>query len=290
LDVAGIAAAGGMRRLRAGFRLTNYGDNCASVKKKCIRCEYMAASTQSRRRRASPPKRTGAQLVHEALRRDIMSLDLAPGAALDEGQLCRQFKVSRTPVREALIRLASEGLAELNPNRGAKVASIEFVDVVDHYEAMDIFMPVACHFAAVRRTPADAERLHELLARFQKAVADKDSSGMVRSNYELHSAIAAACHNRCIERGYRQMLADKLRLAQHGLPGTTYDRGHALADRFTGTARISARLVEAIEQRDAAAAEKLARQLNDFVRSQVIELLSASLGKHVEVRLPDAAR
>jgi DNA-binding GntR family transcriptional regulator len=239
-----------------------------------------------RRRTPAPPRRTGAQLVHEALRRDIMSLDLAPGAALDEGQLCRQFKVSRTPVREALIRLASEGLAELNPNRGAKVASIEFVDVVDHYEAMDIFMPVACHFAAVRRTPADVATLRELLAKFEKAVADKDSSGMIRNNYELHSAIASACHNRCIARGYRQMLADKLRLAQHGLPGTTYDKGHALADRFTGTARISAQLIRAIEQRDPAAAEKLARKLNDFVRSQVVEVLSASLGKRVEVRLP----
>ena len=53
-------------------------------------------------------------------------------------QLCKAYRVSRTPVREALIRLASEDLVELEPNRGAKVASVQFVDVVDHYEAMDI--------------------------------------------------------------------------------------------------------------------------------------------------------
>jgi DNA-binding GntR family transcriptional regulator len=238
------------------------------------------------RDKATAPRRTGAQTVHEALRDSIMSLELAPGASLDEGQLCRQFNVSRTPVREALIRLASEGLAQLNPNRGAKVASIEFVDVVDHYEAMDIFMPVACHFAAVRRTSEDLASIRDLLARFEKSVRSKDSSAMVRNNYELHSAIARACHNRCIERGYRQMLADKLRLAQHGLPGTTFDKGHALSDRFTGTARISAQLVRAIANRDAPKAETVARRLNDFVRSQVIGVLSASLGKRVAVTLP----
>jgi DNA-binding GntR family transcriptional regulator len=231
-------------------------------------------------------RRTGAQMVYEALRRDIMSVGLAPGVALDEGQLCRQFRVSRTPVREALIRLASEGLAELNPNRGARVASIEFADVVDHYEAMDVFMPVACHFAAVRRTPEDVIRLRARLACFERAVAIKDSAGMIDGNYELHSAIASACHNRCIERGYRQMLADKLRLAQHGLPGTTYERGCALADRFTGTAKISAQLVRAIAGGDAGRAERLARKLNQFVRSQIVEVLSDSLGKAITVPLP----
>jgi DNA-binding GntR family transcriptional regulator len=235
---------------------------------------------------AGRARRTGAQAVYEALRGDIMRLALAPGAALDEGQLCRQFKVSRTPVREALIRLASEGLAELNPNRGARVASIDFADVVDHYEAMDVFMPVACHFAAVRRTPQDIARIQELLAQFENAVAKKDSAGMIRSNYELHSAIACACHNRCIERGYRQMLADKLRLAQHGLPGTTFDKGSALADRFTGTVKLSAQLVRALARGNAKRAGELARQLNEFVRSQVVAVLSASLGGRLALPFP----
>lgn len=229
---------------------------------------------------------TDSRKVYEALRRRMMCLDLAPGCALDEGQLCQSFKVSRTPVREALIRLASEGLVELHPNRGARVSPIEFVDVVDHYEAMDVFLPVACHFAAVRRTPPDLARIKAALERLHAAVARMDSSAIIRGNYEFHSAIADACHNRCIERGYRQMLADKQRLAQHGLPGTTYDKGQALADRFRGTARISSELLEAIERRDAPEARRRARMLNDFVRSQVIGVLSASIGRQLEVPLP----
>lgn len=229
---------------------------------------------------------TDAQKVYEALRRKLMRLELPPGSALDEGQICRAFKLSRTPVREALIRLASEGLAELNPNRGARVTSIEFVDVVDHYEAMDVFLPVACHFAAVRRTEKDLSRIRSSLKRLCAAVTRMDSSGIIHGNYDFHAAIASACHNRCIERGYRQMLADKQRLAQHGLPGTTYDKGQALADRFRGTARLSVALAQAIERQDAARAQGVARELNEFVRGQVVGVLSSSLAKQLDLQLP----
>ena len=233
-----------------------------------------------------PAKPTGSKIVYEALRRGIMSIELAPGTALEEGRICRQFSVSRTPVREALIRLASEGLAELQPNRGAKVASLGFADVVDHYEAMDIFMPITCHFAAVRRTREELAKIKSLMAKFADAVKRKDSEGIILHNFELHSAIAAACHNRCVERGYRQMLTDKLRLAQHGLSGTAYDKGRALADRFAGTARISAKLVRAIADGDGHAAERTARALNAFVRSQIICILTGSLAREVMLPAP----
>lgn len=239
--------------------------------------------------RASTPgsaKATGGQVVYMALRRAIMALELMPGTSLDEAQLCRQYKVSRTPVREALIRLSSEGLAELFPNRGARVASLEFVDVVDHYEAMDVFQPVACHFAAVRRTPSDLDAMRQWLRGLLDAVAVHNSAEMIRCNYELHSAIAAACHNRCIERGYRQMLTDKLRLMQHGLPGTAYGKGHALADRFKGTAQISKKLLRAIEEGNGNGAAQIARELNEFVRGQVIACFSPSTAREVALPLP----
>jgi DNA-binding GntR family transcriptional regulator len=237
-----------------------------------------------------PPRPTGAQIVYEALRRDVMALKLAPATSLDEAQLCRQFKVSRTPVREALIRLASEGLAELYPNRGARVASLDFVDVVDHYEAMDLFQPITCHFAAQRRTPGDLEAMKAALAGFLDAIARKDRDQMIRFNYELHAAFAAACHNRCIERGYRQMLADKLRLAQHALPGTSYGKGHALADRLRGAAKFTRSLVRAIEKGDGKAAERIAGELNDYARRQVISELQSSLAPKVTLPRPPANR
>ena len=65
-----------------------------------------------------------------------------------------------------MIRLASEDLVELEPNRGARVSSMQFVDVVDHYEAMDVLQPTICHFAAARRTEHDLAAMKMCLQRF----------------------------------------------------------------------------------------------------------------------------
>ncbi len=244
-----------------------------------------------RRQPAEKPARArpkGSQRVYDALRYDIISLTIAPGSILEETALCRQYKVSRTPVREALIRLSGEGLVDLEPNRGASVATLQFIDVVDHYEAMEIFQPVTCHFAAVRSSPADIKTIKATLAKFCTAVERSDHEGIIRFNYDFHSAIATASHNGCIERGYRQMLVDKLRIAQHGLPSATRHRATALADRFAGTMRISVRLVDAIEQGDASAAEEIARELNEYVRAQVVSRFSVGLGH--QVQLPTAQR
>ncbi len=241
------------------------------------------------RRRAVKPARarlTGSQRIYDALRYAIISLTIEPGSVLEETVLCWQYKVSRTPVREALIRLSSEGLVELQPNRGASVATLQFIDVVDHYEAMEIFQPVTCHFAAVRSAPADVKAIKATFEKFAGAVEREDYEGIIRFNYDLHSAIATASHNRCIERGYRQMLADKLRIAQHGLPSASRHRASALAERFSGTVRISRRLVEAIARGEAQSAERIARELNEYVRAQVVAHFSVGLAHQVQLPTP----
>jgi DNA-binding GntR family transcriptional regulator len=236
--------------------------------------------------RARSAKKTGSQLVYDALRYAIIALEIEPGSVLEETALCRQYKVSRTPVREALIRLSSEGLVELAPNRGARVATLQFIDVVDHYEAMEIFQPITCHFAAVRATPADIKAIKAQLAKFCDAVERADYEGIIRFNYDLHSAIASGSHNGCIARGYRQMLADKLRIAQHGLPSASRNRAAALAERFSGTVRISRRLVEAIARGAAPEAEQIARELNEYVRAQVVAHFSVDLAHQISLPTP----
>lgn len=229
------------------------------------------------------PRPTGAQRVYAALRHAIIVLDIEPGAALEEERLCRQYKVSRTPMREALIRLASEGLVELEPNRGAKVAALQFIDVVDHYEAMDIFQPVIWHFAAARRTKTDLEAIRACLDAFRAAVAREDAGAIVQSNYDVHRAIAAACHNRSLEKAYRQMLVDKLRVAQHAVRGLARGRGHTLATRLAGAFRILEQLVDVIDRGDGTAAERLARDYNDHVRKQIVDILSTSLAGEIDL-------
>ena len=86
-----------------------------------------AQSTKAKPRAAKRTGRgAGSQFVYDALRYAIISLEIEPGSVLEETALCRQYKVSRTPVREGPISwFSSEGLVELAPNRGARVATLQ---------------------------------------------------------------------------------------------------------------------------------------------------------------------
>jgi DNA-binding GntR family transcriptional regulator len=231
---------------------------------------------------------TGAQRVYEALRHAIVTLEVDPGTPLEEERLCKEYKVSRTPMREALIRLASDGLVELEPNRGARVAALQLVDVIDHYEAMDVFQPAIWHFATVRKNDADIATIKRAVRAFRDAITREDAEAIVRSNYEAHCAIGAASHNRSLERAYQQMLIDKLRVAQHAARDLTRDRGRILAARLSGALRILEQLVDVMDRGDARSAQSLARNYNAHVREQIIAILSASLGNQIVLIPPDS--
>lgn len=111
------------------------------------------------------PKGTGAQRVYEAVRESILNLAMRPGADLDENSLVRKFGVARTPVREALIYLASEGLVVLRSNRGARVASLDMNEVPELLEGLELCMHITTRWAAVRRRDEESRscaltRLH----------------------------------------------------------------------------------------------------------------------------------
>ena len=117
-----------------------------------------ATREQYPRGKRGRPRGTGTDTVYQSIRAQILNLTLKPGSDLDENQLVRQFKMSRTPVREALIRLSSEGLIKLMPNIGARVASLTANEVPQLLEALELAQRATTRWAAVRRRPDDLER------------------------------------------------------------------------------------------------------------------------------------
>ena len=101
-----------------------------------------------------------ADALRDQLEQDIVTGALRPGERLDEQSLAARFGVSRTPIREALMQLASAGLVELQPRRGAFVASLSLKEVIERFEVMAA-LEGACGALAARRI-TDAER-RELL-------------------------------------------------------------------------------------------------------------------------------
>lgn len=157
---------------------------------------------------------TGGHRAYETLWRRIVTLEMDPGTDLDETTLVRELGLSRTPVREALIRLASEGLIMLVPNRGASVSPMEFSRVQENLEALDLLQRTATKLAAERRTVADIRDIESRCAAFETAACDGDPARMIETNWEFHTAIGAAARNAYIEKHYKEVLVDGLRIAR----------------------------------------------------------------------------
>jgi DNA-binding GntR family transcriptional regulator len=141
------------------------------------------------------PRGSGSVVVYETLKREILTLDLAPGSVLDEADIARRFGVSRSPVREALIRLTGDRLVLGLRNRSTVVAPIEFLALSSHLEAVRLMYRVTCRLAALRRNTGDIEVLESLQETHDQATRAGDFAAIVRANGAFHLQIARIAGN-----------------------------------------------------------------------------------------------
>jgi DNA-binding GntR family transcriptional regulator len=148
------------------------------------------------------------------LRDIIVEGILAPGARIAERQLCESLGVSRTPLREALKVLASEGLVELLPNRGARVARLDDSDIEDMFQVMGALEALAGSLACTQISEAELAEIaalhYEMLAQYMR----RDLPGYFRLNQAIHAAIVAAARNPILAATY-QSLAARIRRARY---------------------------------------------------------------------------
>jgi DNA-binding GntR family transcriptional regulator len=123
-----------------------------------------------------------------------------------EQQLCARFGVSRTPLREALKVLASEGLLTLLPHRGARVAAISAEEIEELFPIMGAIEALAGELAAERISDAEIERIRDLHARMAEHFARGERAAYARLNEEIHDAIFAAAGNASLAQIYRQLM------------------------------------------------------------------------------------
>lgn len=241
----------------------------------------MARAAQKRRLRRD--KGSGGRFAYETLRRRILSLALPPGQELDENRLVRELGISRTPVREALIRLASEGLVVVLPNRGARVAPMDLPHLQAHLEAFDLMQRTATRLAARRCSPPQLERLETLVGRFEDAVAAGDTEGMIDKNWDFHRAIAEACGNHHIEKAYTDLLNDGLRISRLAMAYECYGSRSAFDGHVKNIVNEHRAIVDAIRRGDADAAEQLARSHANLARKRVLEYLAINFGSDISL-------
>lgn len=169
--------------------------------------------------------RSQKERIYRALRQDILAMVLPPGRVLVESQLAGRFRVSKTPVREALALLEQDGLVEILPRRGVLVTAVTVHDVHEMFELRIALEGAAAQLAAARITPEELERLEALVRQSQALPAGGSSprptdrkvlQRVLEGNREFHLTIARASGNARLVRLVERTLDDMMRLIAIG--------------------------------------------------------------------------
>lgn len=169
--------------------------------------------------------------IRHALERDILTGARPPGSAIDEKALAAQFQASRTPVREALLLLAAQGLVQIEPRAGIRVRKASTAELVATLEALCELEAVLAGLAARRATEAQRLELQQALAAAHACATGGDRRHYGEANAQLHEVIYRASGNPVLVgqvRSVRKTLA-AYRLRSFDKPGrlAVSDREHA---------------------------------------------------------------
>ena len=187
------------------------------------------------------------ELVHHELLQAIRDGRYPSGTRVREAEVADWLKVSRTPVREALRRLQSEGLVVFTPWRGVVVAELDQQQVIELYAMRRVLEGTAARLAAQHAADSEIDGLVDLVARERTAKGDIERLADI--NGRFHRSIYSAAHNRYLLKALNS-LSDSLALLRH----TTY----AVPGRPEAAMAEHQAIVTAIQDRDADAAEAAA--------------------------------
>jgi DNA-binding GntR family transcriptional regulator len=212
------------------------------------------------------PRGTGASSVYESLKTKILNLELKPGTLLDETELSRQYHLSRSPVREALIRLSAEGLVETPRNRTSMVSQLDFSALPAYFDAMQLLYRLSARLAAKNRAKAGVAVLKDIEGALELAHEQVDVLSIVQLNRDFHAAIADMTGNSFIMSWMKGLLDQgqrvfRLYLASFGdrVPLPKLTQHHAM--------------IQAIERGDAAGAERAGKADAQGLIEEVVHAL-----------------
>ena len=194
------------------------------------------------------------QRVYAHLRREILEGSLAPGTELLEVALSEHLGVSRGPVREAIGRLAAEGLVTVRPRRGAVVRSLSKEEFLELYEVREALEQRAVLLAVPRLGPEDLAELSRLNDAMEEYAARDEVEPFFEANAEFHARLFAASGNSVLQDFYRQLL---------GQLGRYRTRSLNLRGNLQRSVAEHAAILRAAKRGDA---ERAARLMGDHIR------------------------
>ena len=186
------------------------------------------------------------QEVAELLRERIFSHELAPGSWIDELKLAEEYGISRTPLREALKVLATEGLVTMKVRRGAYVTEVSDTDLSDVYHLLALLESDAAGVVAEKASQAQIEELQDLHGELEKAVGNRER--FFEINEAFHMRLLEIANNRW----RNQMVADLRKVMKLNRHNSLLKSGRieeSVAEHRAIMAALAARDAEACAQR-----------------------------------------
>jgi DNA-binding GntR family transcriptional regulator len=211
--------------------------------------------------------RTASAAAADLIRQAIIDGRVLPGQRLKEEELAQQLGISRTPIREALLVLQTEGLLEATPNRGATVRSFDPADLEEMYDLRAMLEGHAARRAATRVTDEQLEELRASCDRFARLLEGDDIPALVAENGFFHDTILAAAGSERLSGMVRQVVALPLVYKSY----VWYSPAQASASHH-----YHLQLVKALERGDGARAEIVMREHVFEARDVLVQHMAAA--------------
>lgn len=193
----------------------------------------------------------------------IITLELLPGKALSEQDLMGRLNTGRTPLRDAILRLATEGLVEVLPRQGTFVAGVNVADLRSIMESRLHLEPYAAYLAAKRATPAEWDAMHHLL---QEPILPDDPQ-QYKVDLAFHRTVNLATQNRQMATFLESLQVQTTRFFRHL---------HATRQPLAEIRAEHQQLLHALQLRDAEAASLQARKHIEESQARLMAALSLS--------------
>lgn len=220
---------------------------------------------------AQAPSTISRRYLHDEvvsrLRELIVSGELEPRSRVNEAMLCARFDISRTPLREAIKLLAAEGLLELLPNRGARIAALSPGEIEEVLEVIGALEGAAGELACSRITDAEVEALEVLQEEMEAAWHQQDPVAYFALNKQIHEAIMHASRNAALQSVYATM-SGRIQRARYSASKTPEQWADAIQDHVE--------MLKLLRARDGAALGSLMRR---HLRSKK-PIISAAFGEN----------
>lgn len=199
--------------------------------------------------------------AYQEIKQRILTCEFAPGEFLNESYLQDELSLGRSPINQALHRLAVEGLVDIYPRKGVMVSQLSLNEVIEMIEVRLVNECMAVRLATERAQASEIEAMREILSETPKAIENRDLTALMRIDLRFHNAITAASRNR--------VLSDILS-GLHERQARFWFLSLSAKEQMTRAYEEHLEIVEAISQRDSALAEQaMIRHVENFRKNIV---------------------